>query len=420
MSFINDLVGDNGGGSGLAGRLGNTVANTAKASASAIVENKLAAESDPVKRAAIVLAGAGAQYLLDKALAKDRQKIPKPYMGDPVELRQQTYIKTPEHTYNTYFRPRYANDHIYNDSHPMYSSLFLVDFVFNQEILEDVGSNPLSGLFKSGFPLSTSFLLKSSTFPKVNMEYTKINQYNKYVYRHKKLTYEPVTMAFTDIYTPVSDDNVKRVSMMNFMKEYLSYYSNDITNSEHSLMHGISSDRKHYNFISKINIYMFWNSGTKMISLINPTIQNFTYSELSYEDDNPVSVSCGIDYEYLEMSNLDITTDEFMELASHLLDDVADGYSPDTDQPINDLDSDALQPMDSSRFKDAQRRIGLDNPVAAMAIRLAEVTAMSKFGNDLSSPNPLKRAIAGGAYSAALDTVASTTNAVSGLSRGIF
>lgn len=420
MSFMNDLAGDNGAGQNLLQRMGNTLVDSAKDVSNAVFEKKLAAESDPVKRAALVVAQAGAQYLINKAVAKDRQKIPKAYTGDPVDLREQLYISTPDHAYNTYFRKTKAGDHAYNEAHPMYNSLFLVDFVFNPMIVSEIEKNPLFGLFRDGFPMSTTFLLKSSTFPKVNFEMVKLNQYNKAVYKPKKVIYDQVNMTFHDIYTPITSTNAKRVSLMNLMKEYLSYYTNDIVREEFNLRNGLNTDREHEQFINRINIYLFWNSGAKIISMVNPTIQNFSYSDLNYEDDNALTLSCGIDYQYLEMSDMEMTTDEFIGSASHLLDEIADGFVPEGDKSVNDLDRGVLEPMKRDQFKDAQRRVGLDNPVAAMAIRLAETQAMQKHGARLSDPDPVKRAVAEGAYRLAMDGAAAATNAVSGLARGIF
>ena len=425
MSFVSDLTGDDGSGVSALGRAGNIAANTAKNTSDAMLQKYLASETDSTKRAAAILANAGAQAIINKLAGKEKRAIPDPYQGMDelgVLMPRKDYIRTPEHTYNTYFSHVFAGDMDYNDSHPMYNSLFLVDFKFNQNAAGGV-SGELGSLMTKTFPMSMSFLLKGMTFPKISFETVKLNQYNKYVTRPRKVIYDPVNITFNDIYTSHQTTENNRVSLMTFMREYVSYYTNDVVKSGYKIQNGLSSDREVFNFISSIDIYFFWNTGAKKLSLVNPFIDSFSYSDLSYEEDNIMNLNCNVQYEYLDMYDIDINVNEFIETASHLLDEVDMGHSPLTPNlSDSNLDLVALQPIQP--VNDSQRRIGLDNPVAAMAIQLAETAALKKFGSNLQSNDPVKRAIAGGAYALGVDAVATatnaTSNAVSGLTKGLF
>jgi hypothetical protein len=270
MSFVNDLLGDDGTGLTAKDRAGNIAANTAKATTDALLSNYLASESNPAKRAAAILANQGAQAVINKLAAKDRKVVPKPYSsGDEngITLIERDYLKTPEHTYNTYFAKTYAGNMEYNDSHPMMNSLFLVDFKFNDNVVANYPSNKLFSMFGKTLPMSMSFLLKNMTFPKIAFEIIKLNKYNRTITRPKKMQYDPISITFNEIYTSHQTTNNKRVSLMNMMKEYVSYYTNDVVKSGFNLQNGLSSDREFFNFLSSIDIYFFWNTGAKKISL---------------------------------------------------------------------------------------------------------------------------------------------------------
>jgi hypothetical protein len=150
----------------------------------------------------------------------------------------------------------------------------------------------------------------------------------------------------------------------------------------------------------------------------------FTYSDLSYEEDNVMQLTTNVNYEYVDMFDIDMNINDFISETSHLLEDIDLGHTPipepNADEDV--LDRNALQPIPA--VDDTQRRVGLDNPVAAMAIRLAETAALNKFGSNLEDPNPVKRAIANGAYNLGIDAAATTTNAASNsigaATRGLF
>lgn len=427
MSFLNDINGDDGSGVSTADRAGRNLANVAKDTAVAALEKNMAnrgsenTAAESVKRAGFALAAAGAAYILQKALSKDTQDIPEPWANeqDPIDLSVQSYIRTPEHAYNTFFRPVDAGSEKYLDTHPINSSLFLVDFVFNQDITAAAGT-PLGGLFKTGFPMSTSFLLKDMDFPKIGFETTRINSYNRHIIRPKKVIYEPVNINFQDIYTPITGGDDKRVSFMSIMKEYVSYYTNDVVKEEFGLQNGLSSDREEFQFINSIDIYLFWSNGAKKISLVNPFITNFSYAQLSYEDNNPLTLNTTVEYEYLEMSDMEISSETFLSVAEHLVDEIDEGFTPDFYASPSNIDKEAMQPLDRELFTDAQRRVGLDNPVAAMALRLAETEGLRKFGNNISSPDPVKRAVSRGLYNTTMDGAGAAAGAVSNSAQGLF
>lgn len=427
MSFLDDLKGSDGSGNDALNRAGNTAANTAKGVASGTLSNYLASESNPAKRAAAILAEQGASSLINKIAGTGTQKSPNPYHGMTeagVILGEQNYLTTPDHSYNTYFSRTTAGNETYNNAHPMYSSLFLVDFKFNHNVVAGGGSDMLRKMMGVTFPMSMSFLLKSMTFPRLAFETVKINRYNKMETRPRRTVYDPVTLTFNDIYTSYNSTDARRTSLMTFMREYAGYYSNDVVKSKYGLQNGLSSDRTHFNFLSSVDIYFFWNSGAKKISMVNPFIESFAYGDLNYEADALMNLTASMQYEYLDISDIDITIDKFMELASHLVEDLDYGHTPVASTQTVDsmLDRAALQPIQT--VGDTQRRIGLDNPVAAMAIRLAETAALKEFGADLTSSDPVRRAIAQGAFSLANDAAATTTNAtsnsVSGIVKGLF
>lgn len=428
MSFLGDLNADDGSGRNTLERGAENLANTAKNVAVAALEKNIAKRgsentaNESVKRAGFALAAAGAAYILQKAMSKDTQDIPDPWTNEqpPVDLSKQNYIRTPEHAYNTFFKPSQAGDQNYIENHPINSSLFLVDFVFNQEVVAGLTGNPLNGLFKTAFPMSASFLLKDMDFPRAVFETTRINSYNRYKVRPKKVNYEPININFQDIYTPIITGESKRASITALMKEYLSYYTNDVVRKEFNLQNGLSSDREHFQFIKQIDIYLFWSNGAKRISLVNPFINSFNYSRLSYEDNEPLTVSTTIEYEYMELSEMEISASAFIRTADHLVSEVDNGFTPDFYASPSNLDQEALQPLDRSLLTDNQRRLGLDNPVAAMTLRLAETEGLRKFGGNITSPDPVTRAVSRGLYTTTMDATGAATNAVSGAVTGLF
>ena len=86
MSFVSDLTGDDGSGVSALGRAGNIAANTAKSTSDAMLQKYLASETDSTKRAAAILANAGAQAIINKLAGKREASNTRPISGGWMSL----------------------------------------------------------------------------------------------------------------------------------------------------------------------------------------------------------------------------------------------------------------------------------------------------------------------------------------------
>lgn len=419
MSFLNNLVSadDN-----FLSNVGNQATATAKTASNDVTAAKLAqieAEGgSEAEKAAYLLANVGAQTLVGYFAGEDEpQKIPDAYLGSEITSISKEFFKTAAHAKKSYFSETKSGGFAYNMNHPIYKSLFLVDFEFNQQALNN---STLQGLMTTTFPMSMSFLLSNTSFPNVTIENQRINQYNKYVPKPTKITYEPVNMNFTDIYANMKS-GADRSSMLGFFKEYLSYYYNDITNDKFGYHAGMSSDRDTMNLIKNVRIYFFWSTGAKVITLKNPFITSFKYGELDYKEDDILSLNLTMDYERVDVSELELTLEDFVDRTSHLMNEIVAGYDPNFPEDAEDgLNNKLLQPTPNDFLDDEQRDINLDNPVAQIMLRLAEVEAMKSFGANLNSDDPLQNAVANGAFNVGKSVLQQGTSNISSAVRGFF
>lgn len=334
--------------------------------------------------AAVGLAGVGG--IVDSFLGTDEQIIPPQYNGNVGSLREEkTFLDSYSYGNDEFFNTVVQDaQYKYNTSHPMMKSLFLVDFEFNNFIV------PNSKRLNSKYPRTTSYLLKNMTFPSAEIELEKVNQYNHHRNVPKRIMYTPITCRFGDIYRTYKEDDDK-ISILDLYKEYMSYYYNDFEVSETGYHFGHNSDRDDKQFINSISIYLFWADGAKKIRVVNPMIKSFVYDELSYENDEQMNASCSIEYEHIDMTNINMTYDDFLSQASIVLNNLSGGLQ-DTDVSNPYSNADELTP--GAIPVDTGRDLALDNAAAQSMIRLAEIEAIEVAEDSLNSDSPLERAVA--------------------------
>lgn len=346
--------------------------------------DKATKNSDSARESALKSVGiAGVTGIVDSIFNEGEQVIPPQYSGE-TDIKRESDIFLDSYTYasDEYFNSVVQDyEYKYNTNHPMMKSLFLVDFEFNQEIAQN--SNRLKSLYRN----STSFLMKGMTFPRAEMEFEALNQYNLHKRVPKRITYTPISCRFGDIYRTYTNSEDK-VSILDLYKEYMSYYYNDFEHDKTGFHFGHSSDRDSKQFINSITIYFFWADGSRQIKLVNPMIRSFAYDEFNYDSDEQVIVSCDIEYDYIDMSEMTITYDQFVEAAGSLLSKLSNGLI-DTDVSNPYKNASELQPGDP--VTDDTRDTDLDNPVAQSLIRLAEIEAIDLAKDSLNSDNPIER-----------------------------
>jgi rRNA-processing protein FCF1 len=356
--------------------------------------------------AAVALAGVNS--IVDSFLGTDEQIVPPQYNGNSSTLRDQkkfldSYSYGNDEFFNTVVQDAQFK---YNTSHPMTKSLFLVEFEFNNSIA------PNSKRLNSKYPRSTSYLLKNMTFPSAEIELEKVNQYNHHRNVPRRIMYTPITCRFGDIYRNYKEDDDK-ISIMDLYKEYMSYYYNDFEVSETGYHFGHNSDRDDKQFINSISIYFFWADGAKKIRVVNPMIKSFVYDELSYDSDEQLTASCNIEYEYIDMTNINMTYDDFLDQASIVLNNLSRGLQ-DTNVSNPYANADELQP--GAIPVDLGRDVALDNAAAQTMIRLAEIEAIELAEGSLNSDNALERAVA----EEGVNVATGATGGVGGFLGGLF
>lgn len=343
--------------------------------------------ADGARENALAAVGlSGVNSIVDSFLGTGEQIVPPQYNGNVASLREEkkfldSYSYGNDEFFNTVVQDA---QYKYNTSHPMTKSLFLVDFEFNTAIV------PNSKRLGSKYPRSTSYLLKNMTFPSAEIELEKVNQYNHHRNVPRRIMYTPITCRFGDIYRNYKEDDDK-ISIMDLYKEYMSYYYNDFEVSETNYHFGHNSDRDEKQFINAISIYFFWADGAKKIRVVNPMIKSFVYDELSYENDEQLNATCNIEYEHIDMTNINMTYDDFLNQAEKVLNNLSRGLQ-DTDVSNPYANADELKP--GARPVDGGRDVDLDNAAAQSMIRLAEIEAIEVAEDSLNSDNPLERAVA--------------------------
>lgn len=338
------------------------------------------------------------------------QIIPPQYLTPGIEREYQRFADTYSHANSTYFSPVVVDSaYRVEDSHPMTKSLFLVDFEFNNSIAD---SNRLKSMYRK----SMAFLLKNFTWPRADIEVEKLNQYNHHVVIPKRVMYAPITCRFGDIQRTYNEGN-DTVSLMDLYKEYMSYYFNDFVNEvgtdgEYKYHFGHASGREEKQFINNISLYFFWADGAKKIRIVNPFIKSFTYDELDYTLDEQLTLTCEIEYEYIDVKDINLTYDEFITQTNTLLETASEGL---LDSNITNPYANADQLTRGVDPVDLQRDVNLDNPVAQTMMRLAETEAIKLAGDSLNSDNPLERAIAEKGVNGAMGAVSGSASFLGGL-----
>lgn len=363
-------------------RAGNLSENLVKTG----VDKALQRSGSAVDQALGALAIGGANTLINAATGTGTQTIPKQYDGhDDLQMQYKDFFDTYRHAQETFFTPTVIDSgYEVENSHPMMKSLFLVDFEFNTTISND---SRLSNIY----PKSMTFLLKQFNLPSIGIETKKINSYNKFVIRPEKITYPAVTCHFTDIYTAYRSSGADKISLLDLMNQYLSYYFNDLSADGDNLHFGYSSDRTDQYFFKNITFYSFWSDGARKITLRNPFIKSFTYDGFDYQDDSPVGLSCDIDYEYIDTSTFNLTYDEFIQSAASMLPDIIDGFNSNV---VANPNSNSAFSNPGQSPSDLQRSTSLDNAAAQTLLKLAENKLIDVGSKQLNSSNPLEKTVA--------------------------
>jgi hypothetical protein len=359
----------------IAGGIGKGIIEEATKNADSARENALAA-----------VGVAGVTNIMNSILGDEDQVVPPQYTGNvDIEREDKLFLDSYKYASDQYFNSVVQGyEYQYNTNHPMMKSLFLVDFEFNQNIAQN--SNRLKHLYRN----TTSFLLKGMTFPRAEIEFEEINEYNHHRRVPKRISYTPITARFGDIYRTFNNSDDK-VGLLDLYKEYMSYYYNDFERDQTGFHFGHNSDRTSKQFINSITIYFFWADGARQIKMINPMIKSFSYDEFNYDSDEQVVVSCDISYEYIDMSEMTINYDTFIQAASGLLEKISNGlYDTNVSNPY--ADNPELQPGEET--VDVTRDAALDNPVSQTLIRLAEIEAINLASDSLNSDNAIERKIA--------------------------
>lgn len=382
MSFKDDNTTDDGSrdfSSRVAARGGNIFSGLAKGAVDKATQNSGSARENALKSVGI----AGVSGIVDSVLNEGEQVIPPQYSGNSdIERDDELFIDSYKYASDEYFNSVVQDyEHKYNTNHPMMKSLFLVDFEFNQEIAQN--NNRLKHLYRN----TTSFLMKSMTFPRADIEFEPLNQYNQHKRVPKRITYTPITCRLGDIYRTYTNSEDK-ISVLDLYKEYMSYYYNDFEQDKTGFHFGHSSDRDSKQFINSITIYFFWADGSRKIKIVNPMIKSFSYDEFNYDSDEQVVVSCEIEYDYIDMSEMTISYDTFVEEASGLLSKLSNGLM-DTNVSNPYKNASELQP--GTPPTDDTRDTDLDNPATQSLIRLAEIEAINLAEDSLNSDNPIER-----------------------------
>lgn len=360
------------------------------------------------EKALAALGAAGARSIIGNVFGADEgQSIPPAYEGNTdIEVPERDLWDTYQFANNFFFNETVLDDDTrYHNSHPMVRSMFLVDFEFNQNISTDLRMG-------TSYPRSMSFMLRGMDMPKPTIETHKINSYNHRKVFPKSMTYPPFNCRFGDITTTYREGNAN-ISLMDLMQQYMSFYSNDFVKDNTTLHSGMASGRSEKNFIENINIYFFWSDGAKKITIRNPMITEFTYDSLDVTSDEQMTVSCNIEYEYIDMSKINITYDQFIEAAGRLADEIRDGLLFDTNIDNPYVDSDLLNPGEQAI--DDSRRVELDNVAAQTALRLAELELLDAAGDGLRSSNPLVRAASEFGVRTGVDSVGGIAGGLGGL-----
>lgn len=382
MSFFEDGNGSDNFLSRVSERSGNIFGGIAKGA----TDQATRRAEGPREEALAAVGVAGVGGIVDSFLGTDEQAIPPQYTGNSGILREEkNFLDSYSYANDEFFNSVVKDaQYKYNTSHPMTKSLFLVEFEFNNAV------NANSKRLTKKYPRTTSYLLKNMTFPSAEIELEKVNQYNHHVNVPKRIMYTPITCRFGDIYRAYREDDDK-ISIMDLYKEYMSYYFNDFELSETGYHFGHNSDREEKQFINSISIYFFWADGAKKIRVVNPMIKSFVYDELSYENDEQLTATCNIDYEYIDMANINMTYDDFLVQAGAVLNNLSRGLK-DTNVSNPYTNDSELQPGDTP--VDSGRDLALDNAASQSLIRLAEIEAIELAEDSLNSNSPLERAVA--------------------------
>ncbi|ASV44465.1 hypothetical protein PBI_SCTP2_450 [Salicola phage SCTP-2] len=339
----------------------------------------------PIEEALASVGSFGVNQIIDSMFQNEgKNVIPPQYSGETdIEIKEKDFWDTYSFANSKFFNETLLDNNVrYHKNHPMTKSLFLIDFEFNQAIANDPR-------LQNTYPKSMAFNLKNMTMPKATISTQKIPSYNIDKIITQKIDYEPISCSFGDIYTAYKPDN-SLVSMLDFFQQYMSYYFNDFVADDQNLHYGYASGREFKQFIDNISIYFFWADGCRKIRLRNPMITSIAYEDLDYENDEQMKLNMDISYEYIDMHNLNISFDEFINSAGSLLNEVKNNVkSSNLDNPY--FNDERLESGVS--FEDDQRSQNLDNPAAQSLIRLAEIGELDITEDLINSENPLLQTV---------------------------
>lgn len=195
---------------------------------------------------------------------------------------------------------------------PRYKFMFYANLIPSDAAL----STSLSGLQYSRlgtYEDGVSFKIKTIDKPKIELNTTELNQYNRKRYAYTKIEYQPMTIRMYD----TVDDKPLRLWM-----DYFTYYFADtrpktsdtvhqysITDGDFSNTYdtgfGLNPRANRYNFFQKIELYALFGGKYTQTNYINPKIISIDWSNHETDSSDMGEITMTFKYEAVEYKALD-------------------------------------------------------------------------------------------------------------------
>ena len=196
----------------------------------------------------------------------------------------------------------FARDFVSEAVYPKYKSLFVVQFIFNEDYIDTLGENGIG----------TAFVVKNAQRPNINIEHEEFNLYNFRTKVPKRSEYQPLEMTFWD-------DNSNQST--SFYKKYLELivpnsridegatelyedstfnFAEGLNSSSYQSLPGLNG---HKTIFKRINLYHIYNFGKFVTAykFFNPKITELALSELDMETSDLSDIKFTFTYDGLHI-----------------------------------------------------------------------------------------------------------------------
>ena len=204
----------------------------------------------------------------------------------------------------TFFKAR-GGPSTFLDGIPRYKFMYFVNLVPSASALAKYNDYKDLGNWQSSEGIS--FKIHTIDKPRVDLNTTELNQYNRKRYVYTKTEYQPLTIRMYD----TADDRPLQLWTRYFMYYFgdsrpktVNTYKKSVVGSEFDISTstgwGLNPQYEDYTFFDRIELYAIFGKRYSQVNYINPKITAIDWQNFASDSSEPAEMSMTLKYEALE------------------------------------------------------------------------------------------------------------------------